>query len=619
MKLDYYGRMTRPTLLCATAFAILLSGVSAGAQQAQAPASASSAPTKVIPKTKTSRPAANSPSRERALAEDLRRHNEQIAFHDALIAEMHAQRKELAQAFALMLDAAQRLPSDRLFERAVELGFAAQQGNDALLAARKWEQMLPTSTRAHRYALSILIALQRLDEIGEPLRLLLRHSSDEERATHLVLLPGYFARSTDRKAAAQAVQRALTSDLADTRSAAAAWAAIARMHAFAGDNGLALEALRKSAALSPDSDDAALAALQIGGSISRDVWPLIQTRLAAQPGAGLRMAAIRAFVEQQNYQTAYDQASLLTQEKPALAEGWYYKGSLELHGNRIELAQQSLTTFLSLLDTQSKDAAETAGSTPTTKSEALLQLAQIAEQKKDYQRAAEYLEQIANPAYNARIVTRRASIAAAQGNVEEARALLASIPATTTEALRQRFNAELQMLRDRKLHIQAMEVAAQAAQALPDDPNWRYEQAMEAEKLGRVAEMEQLLRELIDRHPRYHPPYNALGYSLADRNVSLSEARRLIAKALEFAPDDAYIVDSMGWVEFRSGNLSEARRLLEKAFEGQPDAEIAAHLGEVLWTQGDVAAAKAIWKRGLQLNPTNATLLKTLQRFRVQL
>ena len=124
---------------------------------------------------------------------------------------------------------------------------------------------------------------------------------------------------------------------------------------------------------------------------------------------------------------------------------------------------------------------------------------------------------------------------------------------------------------------------------------------------------------MIAAKPEYHHAYNALGYSFADRNVRLPEARQLILKALEFAPGDAFISDSLAWVEFRSGNLPEALRLLQQAFKDKPDAEIAAHLGEVLWVMGNKAQAVVVWKQGVELNSENETLLETLNRLRVQL
>lgn len=547
--------------------------------------------------------------------------SERVVFYEVLVSEMSAQRGEIPTAFSLMLDAAQRSKSDRLFERAVELGFAARNANDALQAAQSWAKAVPGSAQAQRYVAQILIGLNRLSEVPDPLRRMLQASNAEEKSTHLALLPNYFSRTKDRDAAADSVQQALAADLADTKTGPAAWAAIARMRAFAGDDAQALAALEKSAALNAKSDEAALAALQIGGKVALGAQGLIQKRLAQQPSTGLRMAVMRSHIDVQNYAAAYEQLQQLTKESPDYAEAWLVKGSLEVQNNQPELGERSLETFLQLLQKQApapntNDSADEV--TPRSKVEALLLMATIAERKKDFAKANEYLDSIYSPSHQTRIQIRRASIAATQGNLDEARALLRDLPTNNAEALRMRFNAELQLLRERNMHLQALELAREAAQALPDEPVWRYEQALSAEKLGRISDMETLLRNLIASHPQYHPPYNALGYSLADRNVSLAEARALITKALEFAPDDAYIMDSMGWVEFRSGNLAEARRLLEKAFRIQPDAEIAAHLGEVLWKSGDQTAARAMWAQGLALNPRNSTLLETMGRFQVQ-
>ena len=121
-------------------------------------------------------------------------------------------------------------------------------------------------------------------------------------------------------------------------------------------------------------------------------------------------------------------------------------------------------------------------------------------------------------------------------------------------------------------------------------------------------------------HPRrlLRPSSNALGSSPGERNGPMPEARQLILKALEYAPDDPLISDSLGWVEFRLGNLPEAARILQAAFKAKPDAEIAAHLGEVMWTMGRRDQATAIWKEGQLLGADNETLLETLKRLRVR-
>ncbi len=169
------------------------------------------------------------------------------------------------------------------------------------------------------------------------------------------------------------------------------------------------------------------------------------------------------------------------------------------------------------------------------------------------------------------------------------------------------------------MYREAFEVQSQLVALYPQDDDLVYDQAVLAEKAGNPELMEKLLRELIARRPNYFHAYNALGYSLADRGVQLEEARRLVSKALEFAPGDPFITDSLGWVEFRLGNHAEAVRLLESAYKTRPDAEIAAHLGEVLWSMGERHRALSIWKEGRRLNPDNETLQSTLKRLGVRL
>jgi Flp pilus assembly protein TadD len=129
--------------------------------------------------------------------------------------------------------------------------------------------------------------------------------------------------------------------------------------------------------------------------------------------------------------------------------------------------------------------------------------------------------------------------------------------------------------------------------------------------------METQLRQLIRTQPDNPQAYNALGYSLADRNQRLQEADKLIEKASSLAPNDAFIMDSLGWVKYRMGDNADAAKLLRKAYNLQPNAEIGAHLGEVLWKSGEQDQAKAAWRDAQKLEPDNDTLVKTLKRFQV--
>jgi tetratricopeptide (TPR) repeat protein len=246
-------------------------------------------------------------------------------------------------------------------------------------------------------------------------------------------------------------------------------------------------------------------------------------------------------------------------------------------------------------------------------------LAQIAEKRKDFPAAESWLNKIDNSDDMMQAQARRASILAGQGKLTEGQQLIRSLPERKPGDARLKLMAEVGMLRDLKQYQMAYELLAGAIAKSPNDADLVYDQSMVAEKLGNMQEMERLLRRAIELKPESPAAYNALGYSFADRNVRLIEARDLIRKALVYTPTDPFIQDSLGWAEFRLGNRAEALKIFTDAFKAKPDAEIAAHFGEVLWASGQRDKAMAIWREGALLNPENTTLVETLKRFRVKL
>ena len=212
------------------------------------------------------------------------------------------------------------------------------------------------------------------------------------------------------------------------------------------------------------------------------------------------------------------------------------------------------------------------------------------------------------------------------GRFDDGMKALTVLPEATPEQSQYKVNAQVQMLRDNQQFQAAYDLLNQNVQKLSTTDaksivlaDWHYDLAMLAEKTNRLGEMERLLRLVIAAKPDDAQAYNALGYSLADRGLRLAEAKVLLLKAVQLAPNDPFIADSLGWVEFKLGNLEQAKLILISAFEAKPDAEIATHLGEVLWTQGLKTEAITVWQAARMINPNHPTLLETLKRLGVSL
>jgi len=211
---------------------------------------------------------------------------------------------------------------------------------------------------------------------------------------------------------------------------------------------------------------------------------------------------------------------------------------------------------------------------------------------------------------------RTASAIAKQGRLDEARAFLRKVAAEHPGEQAQLTVAEAQLLREAQRHQDAFQLLSEALQKEPEQPELLYDVALTAEKLERFDVLEANLRKLMEVRPDHAHAYNALGYSFAERNMRLPEARKLIERALEISPEDSFIIDSLGWVLYRQGDLKGAAEQLRRAYGARPDAEIGAHLGEVLWMMGERAEAERVWQESLKASPENETLQKTIQRLK---
>lgn len=535
-------------------------------------------------------------------------------FYEILIGEILTRGGDPGTGYSLMLEAARRSNDERLYQRATDIALQSRSGESALVAAQAWKGAWPTSREANRYVLQILIALNRIEETAAPLKQELETAPAPGKAASLLALPQLYRRAADKTLAATVVEKALVNDLADPSAGAPAWTAVGRMRLMADNKSGALDAARRGQSLDPLSDGPAVLALELMEGGTTDAEPLLRRYLEGKPTPELRMAYARLLLELQRYTEARQQVQIVTQDKPDLIQAWLVQAALQFQDGSLDAAEASLQRFTALAESTTDSESNRVSMTP-----AYLLHAQIAEKRGDFASAENWLSRIENEKDLFSAQTRRASLLARQGKLIQARALLRSMPAATDEARRMIMLAEVQLLRDARAFDEAYTLQEKVVAQTPDDDDLVYELAMLADKTGRHDVMERLLRQIMQRKPGYHHAYNALGYSFAERGIRLAEARELVLKALSHAPDDPFITDSLGWVEFRLGNLEQARRLLETAYKIRPDAEIAAHLGEVLWSMGEKDRAMVIWKESARLNADNETLRETLKRLGVSL
>lgn len=543
-------------------------------------------------------------------------------FYELFLGELSARSGDPGTGYTLILEAARRSNDTQLYRRAMDIALQARSGESALVAARAWKSAYPESREATRSLLQIMVALNRISETGALLREALAQTPESQHVVALQSIVQLYARASDKKQAVKIVQEVLQDELTHPTLASTAWAVVGRMQLAAEDKPSALAAAERALTLDEANVNAALLAIELTEADVLPAHALVTRYFAGEHVTPeLRMVYARALLSEQRYPEAQVQLEHITRTKADLEEAWLLLATLQVHENQLDQAQASLQHYDDLLERKpSESTAQGQGQDQGqgARTQAYLLHAQIAEKRQQYDQAHAWLERIehAPDVFGAQV--RRASLLARQGRVSHARALIRSLAASTPEQERAKLSAEVQLLREVQDYRQAYALQSQLAARWPEDNDLAYDSAMLAEKIGDLAAMERWLRQIIARQPDYHHALNALGYSWADRGKNLAQAQSLIEQALQHAPNDPYIMDSLGWVQFRQGQSAQALQVLQQAFDKRPDAEIAAHLGEVLWSLQQSDRALKIWREGLRQNSANEVLNQTLKRLGVQ-
>ena len=532
-------------------------------------------------------------------------------FYRILLGDIALQRGDVALAARAYLDAAREAQDPRLARRATEIALTGRLRAQAQEAARLWSSLDPSAERPKQIiaALASGEAAPLADPATDDLRGRLEHLLSEAAVSGqgvgevFLQLNRAFAQQSDKRAVLTLIR-----DLAkpyDKTPEAHFAVALAAYNAIGDDPETAAEALREvdaALALRPDWERAALLKSEVlGRRMPGDAIGYLESFLKAQPASKPVAGALaQLYADQKRYTEARAVLQRLLDREPDSPELMFGVAA-------VSLQMKDYATAESLLQ---KLKAANYGEPGVVD----LYLAQVAEETKRYDEAIERYKAVTegDRAWLAKL--RIGALYGKQKKIEEGRRWFADLPAVTIEQRVQVRQGEAQMLREAGDDAGAIAVLQKALADFPDNPDLIYDYAMVAEKLDRVDDAQKQLARLVELKPDDAQALNALGYTLVDRTSRTQEGFELIEKAHKLSPADPFILDSMGWALYRLGRLQEAETYLRRALAERPDAEIAAHLGEVLWAKGDRDMARAIWQPQLESNPDNAVLKETVKR-----
>lgn len=526
-------------------------------------------------------------------------------------AEIAFQRGQWQAAYIATLGVAQETRDFRIARRAAEMAMSVGQSGEALSAIRLWRELAPRSEVAAQYYLGLVMLSDNPAEAQPLLVQRLQAATAQERGTLIIQIQRLLQRAKNKAAAFDLLQQLLApyADLPQTPLALA-------QGAFAnGERERALREAGNALNAAPDSELAALTLAQMSADQNGSVAVLTEFLDSHPQASEVRMAYARMLVEQKQFDAARKQFEILLAAQPQDLGAMYALGILGVQDNDFNSAERYLGAYVTALEQTPHE--------QTDPTQALMILAQIAEDRKDSATALSWLEKISpgdvhSPAYFSALL-KRSQLIAQQGDLPAAQKLLQHHTSENIQQQVQIIQTQALIFREAGLDRNALLTLEAGSKRFPDNTELLYDTAMAAEKMQQHKQMEVALRRVIKLEPKKAHAYNALGYSLADRNVRLPEARTLIAHALELAPQDPFILDSMGWVEFRLGQFKEAETQLRKAYALRPDVDIVAHLSEVLWARGKKTEAQQLLRAALDKEPANSTLKDTISRLKITL
>ncbi len=515
----------------------------------------------------------------------------------SLLGEFALQRGDAKLSSDAWTDLAQRTRDPKVLARATEIASFAHQYDRALELTELWLEVAPDSVKAKQAQSSLLIQTNRLDDLAPQMSALLEQDKPNI-GSNLLHLNRMLGKLKDKKAIQSLVNR-VASPYDDVPEA---HFAMAQAAANVGDNLRALNETEKALQLRPDWEIAAIARSQLQSQQSvltaiGSLSDFVEHNPAAHDA---RLALARLLITEKRYDEARTHFDRLLKDNPDSPEIIYPVAMLALqHGDK-NVGRKQLEH---LLTTDFPD-----------KSSIHFFLGQLDQEEKKPEEALDHYQQVTTGEQYIAARSLAAQILVEQGQIDQARELLHNTRSTTASERTQLILTEAQLLREADRQSDAYTLLETALTSQPDNPELLYDAALTADRIGKPDLLEKHLKHLLEIKPEHAHALNALGYSWTERNIHLPEAHDLSAKALHLLPEDPFIMDSMGWVLFRQGKLTEALQTLENAYKLRADPEIAAHLGEVLWTANRKDDARRLLKDAAKANPDSQPLNDTIKK-----
>ena len=531
-----------------------------------------------------------------------------------LVGEVAVQQGDFDTASQTFLSLARDTADPRFAQRAFQFSMADNNLSRGIAAAKEWSILAPNDPEAKATALALEASAGKTTGLAQTLHQRISQAPDKEQA--IIQAMTIISKMVDSRLALDVLEQALPNDV---RHLTISHLALADVAWTAQQPERALRESRLALAQEPSSELAMQRVLEYGLGIEEQaVIQQAEQFVEANPDLrDLALLLINRLVDLKRYDQALHQLALMQKRNPEDFDLQFTEAEINIRAERYDTAIRLLNDYINVQNQRRKSISDDRTLALSSISDARLSLVQIAEKQNNLHEAIRQLDLIEESSLQFQAKVHRAVLEARLGDIRKANRTLDALGVLgrCDQAVVDLTRASI--LRESGRTDEAVAVLERADKELPDTPEIKYDLAMLYSTQGRYEELETLLRQVIDLQPHNANAYNALGYTFVDQNENLDEAQGLLEQALELEPNNPYILDSVGWYFYRIGDYQAALEYLVRAYELLPDAEVAAHLGEVLWAKGRQNEARDVWLKALKPENPNYKLLRTMQQFGV--
>ena len=514
-----------------------------------------------------------------------------------LTAEIAGQRGQYDVALEGYMEAAKRVDDPRFAERAAMIAMYMKDGGKTNEAVSLWLKQDSKNLTARKIAAITALRANNSELAADHLSAILKLDPAGFEASVIEI-----ANAMQKEGKLTSVRDALNSIALKNPDKAVIYYIQSILAMQLKDNALAEMNVERALKLHPDWDKALIFQAQIAvmsGNLDKAKVVLRNAALKYPDNVKIKKMLAQVLIKQESFEEAGEVYQSIIAINPKDDESLFALGLVNLQLDRDGKAEDSFKKMLDRVE---------------WKDRASFYLGKIEEKKGHSEKALTWYDKVTDGPFVFEASIGAVSLLAKNKQFIEAESRLNQLQGQFPKQKLRLTLLQAELYSQQKLYQKAFDYLTAALTDLPEQKELLYTRALTAERIGRLDILEADLKKILIKNPDNAEALNALGYTLLDMPGRYSEAEKYLQHALQLNPNEAVIMDSYGWLQFRLGNASKALEYLEKAYSKQPENEIAAHLSEVLWALGRKDEAKKLFSRAIKEAPDDEYLLDFQQR-----